>query len=142
MVNSLKPKDFGIVSRLRNSLIANMLSRTIYVEKLGTGITRIRKTMRESGLSEPEFNYNHSFFATLYDKTNLTLSRSGGVTTVAERREWIVNYLVKNGNISTKQYVKAVKVSLRTAQRDLTALQSEGLIKFVGSPKTGHYELA
>jgi len=119
-----------------------MLSRTIYVEKLGTGITRIRKTMRESGLSEPEFNYNHSFFATLYDKTNLTLSRSGGVTTVAERREWIVNYLVKNGNISTKQYVKAVKVSLRTAQRDLTALQSEGLIKFVGSPKTGHYELA
>src|SRR3989338_5723320 len=42
LVKWMKPEEFGTVSRLRNQIIAELLSKTIYVEKLGSGINRIK----------------------------------------------------------------------------------------------------
>ena len=69
LVSWMKQEDFGVTSRPRNILIANLLAKTIYVEKLGTGINRIRKAMSGAKLPKPEFRFNSSFFITLYDKT-------------------------------------------------------------------------
>ena len=38
----LRPEDFGEKSVLRNSNIANLLHRMGYIEKMGTGIRKIR----------------------------------------------------------------------------------------------------
>ena len=37
--------------------------------------------------------------------------------------------------------VKQFKCVVKTAQRDLTALKDEGIIEFVGAPRTGYYRL-
>ena len=70
LVKWLKPEEFGIISKTRNPIIASLLARTIFVEKMGTGINRIRKAMKSSNLPAPEFKfYEHSFYTTLSDKT-------------------------------------------------------------------------
>ena len=70
LVRWLKPEEFGTISKTRNPIIASLLSRTIFVEKMGTGINRIIKAMKSSNLPAPEFKfYEHSFYTTLIDKT-------------------------------------------------------------------------
>ena len=81
LVKGLDPKDFGRKSRTRNSLIANLLLRTEYVEKLGTGINRIKKAFGKFNLPDPKFEFGSSFFLTFYDKLSLNNEGvSGGVS--------------------------------------------------------------
>jgi len=56
LVKSLRPEDFGTKSALRNPNIANLLHRIEYIEKMGTGISKIRKLMKEAKLSPPKFD--------------------------------------------------------------------------------------
>ncbi len=50
---------------------------------MGTGINRIRKSMKSSNLPAPEFKfYEHSFYTTLIDKTGLGITEK-----VAEKQE-------------------------------------------------------
>ena len=51
---------------LRNKLIANYLYDIYYIEKWGTGITKMRRLMREHGLAEPVFEDLGSFFAVTF----------------------------------------------------------------------------
>jgi len=70
LVKWLKPEEFGTISKTRNPIIASLLSRTIFAEKMGTGINRIKEAMKSSSLPAPEFKfYEHSFYTTLFDKT-------------------------------------------------------------------------
>lgn len=55
LVKGLKPEDFGKKSILRNPNIASLLHRADYIEKMGTGIARMRRLMREAKLSPPKF---------------------------------------------------------------------------------------
>jgi len=41
LIHSLPKKDFGKTSRPRNRLLADLLSKTTFMEKVGTGIKRI-----------------------------------------------------------------------------------------------------
>lgn len=50
LVKGLKPEDFGKKSVLRNPNIANLLHRTGYIEKRGTGINKMRRLVAEAGL--------------------------------------------------------------------------------------------
>ncbi|MDP2908987.1 MAG: ATP-binding protein, partial [Nanoarchaeota archaeon] len=103
LVKGLKPEEFGKVSRTRNSLIAGLLSRTEYVEKLGTGINRIRKALKESNLPHPRFEYNHSFFVTLYDKTGISSELVEGlVEGLVETQKKILDLVSDSPRISKR----------------------------------------
>ncbi len=47
----LKPQDFGKKSVARNQIIASLLHRVNFIEKVGTGISRIRQAVSENGKS-------------------------------------------------------------------------------------------
>ena len=73
LVRWLKIDEFGKISKTRNKIIASLLSRTVYVERMGTGIPRIKKAMKGQGLAEPIFeHYEHSFYVHLMDKQYLS----------------------------------------------------------------------
>lgn len=56
-----------------------------------------------------------------------------------ERQEKGVQLLKRKGRVTTKDYVEITKTSLITAKRDLSDLIKKGVIKRVGSLKTGDY---
>src|SRR3989344_862914 len=79
LVKGLNEKDLGEVSIPRNPLLFDLLSRTDYVEKAGTGIKRIRDAMKEYGL-KVNFESTGIFRAIFYrEKLNLG-GVSGGVS--------------------------------------------------------------
>ncbi|MGK9369215.1 ATP-binding protein [Melioribacter sp. Ez-97] len=64
LVSVLIEKDFGKRSITRNPLIFSLLKLVALVEKVGSGISRMRNAMLEAGLSEPEFDFSDFFVVT------------------------------------------------------------------------------
>jgi ATP-dependent DNA helicase RecG len=67
LVKGLKPDEFGTRSALRNPNIANLLQRIEYIERMGTGIAKMRRLMVEAGLPPPEFRFS-SFFSVRFER--------------------------------------------------------------------------
>jgi len=54
-------EEFGIMSYPRNRLLADILSRTLFMEKAGTGIKRM-KTESRSNRNELEIDFSEYFY--------------------------------------------------------------------------------
>ena len=67
LVKGLRPKDFGKKSVLRNPNIANLLHRIKYIEKMGTGISKIRTLIKSAGLRPVKFEFG-TFFTTTFTR--------------------------------------------------------------------------
>ena len=63
--NGLNPRSLTNVSIRRNELIADLFARMGKVERMGTGIKRMRETMREASLPYPKINSDLFFTITL-----------------------------------------------------------------------------
>jgi ATP-dependent DNA helicase RecG len=79
--SGLSPEEFGTKSVARNPRIASQLHRIDYIEKVGTGIMRIRQAVAEHGGTELELRYNDFFTATFRFKT--IVPSAGGPETKA-----------------------------------------------------------
>ena len=66
LVRWMNRDDFGKVSKARNPVIASLLARTDFVEKMGTGIQRINAAMSATDLPAPDYRFDeYTFFLTL-----------------------------------------------------------------------------
>jgi ATP-dependent DNA helicase RecG len=61
-------KYFGQKSASRNPLLLDIFLRTPLVEKVGSGISRMREGMKTAGLKEPEFELGDFFTTTFRGK--------------------------------------------------------------------------
>jgi ATP-dependent DNA helicase RecG len=162
LVKSLRPEDFGKKSALRNPNIANLLHRIEYIEKMGTGISKIRKLMKEAKLSPPKFEFNTFFTVTFKrpiakrdDLTKVEFEPLGEALyeAIRETANETVNETVKNrlirelsvfyekGSISLSSIQKQFSISRASAHRDIAYLRKIGFIQFEGAPKTGRHVL-
>jgi len=66
----LDPRRFGTKSVHRNELIADLLHRLRLGERIGSGIRRMRASMRAAGLMPPEFDFS-SFFTVTFRKAHV-----------------------------------------------------------------------
>ena len=144
LVKSLNPKEFGRISRTRNSLIASLLLRTKYVEKLGTGIRRIREEAKKLGSPPPAFEFNQSFFTILYSKVTekVTEKVTKQVTEkVTKNQEKILSEMVKDNSISSEKLSLIVGISERKIKENIAKLKAKGMVKRVGPAKGGYWEV-
>ena len=146
LVKWLKPEDFGKYSRARNQIIADVLSRTIYVEKVGSGINRIKEALSKAGLPAPIFEYNTSFAITIFDETGGKGRVPDKVTEkvpdkVTENQRKILDEIKKDQNITSKLLAELVGISERKIKDNLAKLKQRGLIDRIGPDKGGHWEI-
>jgi ATP-dependent DNA helicase RecG len=157
LVKGLQPEDFGKRSVLRNPNIANLLHRIQYIEKMGTGISKIRTLMAEAGLSPVQFEFDTFFTATFRRKVTekptgiaelfgeqfgVKFGEQFGVKGARlERVVKILETLHKGESLAAVQISKMFHVSTRTIEKDIKLLRENELITFMGAPKTGRYEL-
>ncbi|MDP2866204.1 MAG: ATP-binding protein, partial [Elusimicrobiota bacterium] len=66
-------RNFGKESVRRNPIIADLFHRMGKVERMGTGIKRMKDLMREAGLKEPEFTSDTFFHAVFYRNPEYSL---------------------------------------------------------------------
>jgi len=143
LVKGLKPKDFGKKSVLRNPNIANLLHRIGYIEKMGTGINKIKHLMTEAGLPQVEFEFNHFFTATFKrpERPKWELRNVGVKGKRLQRILKILESISREELFVDIRLAENLGVSLRTIERDLSLLKKREIIEFIGPPKTGHYIL-
>ena len=162
LVKGLKPEDFGKKSVLRNPNIANLLHRAGYIEKMGTGINKMKNLISKAGLPPIKFEFDNFFTVTFKrpirkeisflaenDKLLKTIDDTINDTinepineVVKKRLIKEILYIAKYGFITRAVIESISKISIATAKRDAFLLKKMGFIKFKGARKTGKYILS
>ena len=138
-------KDFGHKSMTRNPLIFGLFTRMHLVEKVASGIPRMKEAMKEAGLPEPEFNTNGIFTAVFkrqiknYATDDIVNGIVNGI--VNENEQAIKNLLKAKPGLNASEIAVSISKSWRTTMRYLKLLNEKGVIEFRGAPKTGGYYL-
>ena len=158
LVKSLKPEDFGKKSVLRNPNIANLLQRAGYIEKMGTGINKIKRLMAEAGLPPVEFEFD-TFFNVIFKRKkaeaiteifgakfseNFSVKFSENFSVKGKQLDRMVSIIIRgaqNKDLKVPELADEFDVSIRTLYEDMKRLQKWDVIRFEGAPKTGRYVL-
>jgi ATP-dependent DNA helicase RecG len=158
LVKGLSPEDFGKKSVLRNPNIAGLLHRIGYIEKMGTGINKMRESISAAELPPIKFEFT-KFFTAIFSrpvsgktqpeediKQIIKLLRHEGLNEgvsegVKIRLGKELIYFIKNHQMKRTEIEKLLEISRATAERDISSLKDLSLITFEGPPKTGRYVL-
>lgn len=145
---------------VRNPRIAKAFEEMELYESWGTGLRRIQDACRGYGLPEPEFQEIGDMFRVNIFRMPVTLSvlqvenkGSSGVApkvapkvalkrlaySPAELRHEIKTRLALDSSATKRALAAELGVSERTISNHQKALQESGDIKFVGSPRGGHW---
>ena len=135
--------EFGSISLCRNPTIASLLLRTKYIEKMGTGINRIKKVFRDNNLPDPIFKYD-SFFRVTFKRKDLMFSFRNEYKieeNPAIRMTDILEKLYKRQKVDVNEISKKHSVSDRTIRNDLEKLSELELIQSSGISKDKVYQI-
>lgn len=122
-------------------MLFDLLSRTSYVEKAGTGIRGMKDSMKEYGLNV-EFE-STSFLGLFLRGRKLEkvwkISPKMSPKSFEERKKIIIERVNKGIQIAKRELLDEFGVDVKTIQRNFDKLSNK--IRFVGSKKGGHWEV-
>ena len=149
MYNGMLIQDLDIAdvsSERRNPILANVMAQLDYMEKRGSGLTRIcNETKALAGYKDelkPVFKSTPTQFQTIIFAASETPNvgdHDGDMseTKLTERQKKILNLIKDSPTITGKQMSETLSVSQRTIERDLSALQKKGILKREGKDNSG-----
>lgn len=149
MYNGALIQDLDIAdvsSERRNPILANVMAQLDYMEKRGSGLTRIcNETKALDGYRDelkPIFKSTPTQFqTTIFASTDMINvgDRDGDVadTKLTERQQKILVLIKESPTISGRQMSEILSVSQRTIERDLSALQKINILKHEGKDNNG-----
>lgn len=130
---------FGTLSVQRNPLTYKLLRDYGYVEGLGSGIPRMINSMREYGLTDPEFGIYERFFRVILRNQPTSLKPIKEQTHLNKRQLKAMEFLKKNKTLNTKTYSKINSVSHGTAIHDINEMIKFGYLEKIGSYRGAYY---
>ena len=115
-------------SERRNPILANVMAQLDYMEKRGSGLTRIcNETKALEGYKDelkPVFKSTPTQFQTIiYAASDTQNVGDVSETKLTERQQKMLNLIKESPTITGKQLSETLSVSQRTIERDLSALQ-------------------
>ena len=135
-----------VSSERRNPILANVMAQLDYMEKRGSGLTRIcKETEALSGYKEelkPVFKSTTTQFQTIiyasHNRQNVgDISEIMSEIKLTERQQYIISLIKNVPTINVKQMSEIMSVNKRTVERDLTHLKKIGKLMREGSNKDG-----
>ena len=136
----------NVSSERRNPILANVMAQLDYMEKRGSGLTRIcNETMALDGYKDelkPQFNSSSVQFQTIIyasvDATNVG-DDVGDVSEIklTERQKKIVNLIIQQPSVTAKHMSETLSVSSRTVERELSTLKDKGVLIREGKDNDG-----
>lgn len=144
LIQDLDIKD--VSSERRNPILANVMAQLDYMEKRGSGLTRIcNETKALEGYRDelkPKFKSTPTQFQTIIFASSDTpnvVEYDGDMseTKLTERQQKILNLIKESPTITGKQMSEILSVSQRTIERDLSVLQKLDVLKREGKDNDG-----
>lgn len=131
-------EDFGKRSLTRNPAIASLLHRIRYIEKMGTGIKRMKEACREMGIPEPEFEITGFFTILFRRKTSENIGISIGLN---ETQAKMIELIEKDSKITMQRISEIIGISKRNIEANISDLKKKGIIDRIGSRKNGYWKI-
>lgn len=129
-------------SSTRNPLIAEMFFKAGLVEVHGSGIRQMIKSLKDSGLSEPDFKEEFGGFSVYMMKNvyDMEYLRSIGLN---NSQIQAVSYMQEHGSLTMSDFLRiSPGINERTLRRYLADLVDKKLIIAIGEKKGRRYELS
>lgn len=133
--SGLKPSEFGSKSVSLNPFIASLLSRINYIEKVGTGINRIKQAVAENEKSSVEFSFDSGFSVVFRKLKPISESRLG------ENELAIVKEISNNPKITIAELSQKIEISITAIENNITKLKEKGILQRIGPDKGGYWEI-
>jgi len=129
--------DFGKRSEARNRLLVDLLARTDFMEKAGTGIKRVKNACNDNG-NKVNFHFTDAFWITIHSNKNDTDNDTDNDT---GRSQKILNLIKNDGKITVNKLAGKLNVSKSTVLREIKELKENGKLERIGNEKGGHWEI-
>jgi len=121
----------------RNRMLADLMQRIGYIENAGTGISRIKESLKNNNNPPPEFIVTNFFTVKMRIRPkNLTID---GLT---ERQKLLYSFLSEKGKVSKTECQRFLNVSSDTTLSELKALVGLELATISGKGKNTRYSLS
>ncbi|TVM01751.1 ATP-binding protein [uncultured Candidatus Kuenenia sp.] len=137
--DGITKRDFGKSSVRRNPIIADLFHRMGKVERMGSGIERMRELMREAGLKEPVFEMDAFFRVIFYRDPRYSLKAGKDITRKTTRK--IIEAIAKKSDITQKELAELIGITDDGIKYHITRLRKKGILKRIGPDKGGHWEI-
>ncbi len=127
------------VSKVRNRAIVRVFRELGLMEEWGSGYRRVLAACQDIGYPHPDWQeLGSAFRVTFYplSESNVPIN-----VPVNKRQQWFLNQIGEGKRVKSADLAHHWNVTEKTAKRDLANLKNQGMIEFVGSPKTGAYHL-
>ena len=144
--------DFGKSSVRRNPIIADLFHRMGKVERMGSGIERMRDLMRDAGLKEPVFEMDSFFRVTFYrdpryslkenrfQKAKEAMEKKLGEK-LGENEKGILEIIAKNRFVTIPELSKLLGISTTAVENNLAKLKMKNILKRIGPDKGGYWKV-
>jgi len=146
-------ENFGTTSIARNPVIASLLHRADYIERMGTGINRMTSAMETAGLEKPDFQTEGHFFKVIFKRPQLPTDTKTAIKNASpainsdkaaigsDRTSTIINFLQQHGKGKNSDFAKLFGLSHQRIREILQSLVQEGLIEKHGNRRHTFYTL-
>ena len=142
----------GDMDKFQETICASAMKTLGYVNMFNRGVGQVQTDLKENGNQPAEFNVNLITAFKVEVKvsqsyTNENGGKTGGkvggdVPSLSQEEQGTTQKDgTVNGTVNAQNLSAALGISLRTIKRDLYVLRDMNLIQYVGSDKTGHWEV-
>jgi ATP-dependent DNA helicase RecG len=139
LVKGLTIKDLGRKSLSRNNLLFGLMQRMDLVEKIGSGILRMRNAMASYGLEGPEFETDENWFTVIFRRRLVSERAIGSEKSSEKSSEKILRIIRENPEISAKKMAGFLGITPRAVEKRLADLKARGFIERIGPAKGGRW---
>jgi len=146
----LSPQSLMNISVRRNELIADVFARMDKVERMGTGIKRMRDFVKSAGLPYPKIK-SDLFFTITFGRPAYSLKsgqpevvRKGGQKRWSEltgKQREVLELIKGNLSISRKNLALKLSINESAVQKHIENLKKKNVLERIGSAKGGYWKV-
>ena len=130
-------------------MLFGLMQRMDLVEKIGSGLMRINEMMDEYLLPHPFIDVSDVYFGISFKRPDLQKMSveqrikeyKGLGEGLGENQKNILAQIQVNKNITILKLAKKLNISSTATENNLAKLKRKGLIKRVGSDKSGYWKI-
>jgi len=150
LVGGLTLETLGTRSIPRNPLLFGMMQRMDLVEKVGSGLKRVRNMCREYPCTMPEIEADEDWYSFILRRPSSVKAETKGSPKGSPKSspksslktaERILAMLNVEPSLSTKELGARIGISKRAVIKHTNKLQKDGRLKRVGPLNGGHWEV-
>ena len=125
-----------------NPIMADVLYKTTFLERWGSGIERILRACHENDVEEPEWSFDGAFVRITFKRILVRNEQINEQKELSDRQKLILDIIRANPTITFAEMTNKVGCSTSTIQREFAALSKLGIkVERAGSKKDGHWDI-